>query len=263
MVLDIQDLYLTLGEKKILEGVSLCASQAKLHVILGANGAGKTSFLKLLCGLLPLSHGSLFLDTNDLATLPQKEKTKLIAYMPQFASAPPLSVKEFLALGRRKFSGFSLSKKDQEVIQEVVEELALEGFLEQNLSTLSGGERQKIYLAQALIQEPKILLLDEPISHLDPKNQVEILEIVKEQTHKKKIITLMVLHDLQNALHYADEITLFEPTKVLGSYNPQEITEEMIENIYKIACKIFWREGHPFVYFGHSHKALSKEHSHI
>ena len=182
--------------------------------------------------------------------------------MAQFNQDSNLNVIDVLELSRRKYSGFTLSKSDYRLIDEIIKEFELEQFIDKNIDRLSGGERQKIFLAAAIIQEPKILLLDEPISHLDPKNQIEMLELIKKKTKENQFITLTVLHDLQNTLHYADKVIMLKESKIIDFQASSDVTQEMVSTLYDTPCKLFWHEGHHFSFFGHSHETKKASHSH-
>lgn len=250
-MLEIKNLTVQLKDMFLLENINLDLKQNQLNVIIGPNGAGKSTLLKTIANILLPSSGSITLNNQPI------DSTQ-IAYMAQFNQNSNLQVIDILELSRRKNSGMILSQYDHELIYTSIKEFSLENFLHRNIDTLSGGEKQKIYLTAALLQEPKILLLDEPISFLDPKNQIEILDIIKRKTHEQNLITLAVLHDLQSTLHYANKVIMLKNKKVIHFANTQEITQEIITNLYDIPCKIFWQDGHPFSFFGHSHN-----HTHI
>jgi iron complex transport system ATP-binding protein len=252
MTFEVKNLNCIIDNKTIIEDINFTIRSGELNIIIGSNGAGKSTLLKSIARIQD-SKGLLLLDEEDIFGYGISKIAQTISLMPQFNNNVHLTVKEILELGRRPYSGFTLLKEDYEMIDVVVAELELEKFLHRSMNTLSGGERQKVYLAKSLIQNPKILLLDEPISHLDPKNQQEILEIVKEITVKKDLITIMVLHDLQSALHYGDNLLLLKNGKLLNQLNVKDIKSEDLEELYDIKCKIFKNDGHHFVLMGHRH----------
>lgn len=252
MTFEIKNLSCTIENKTIIEDINFTIRSGELNIVIGANGAGKSTLLKAIARVQE-SKGIFLLDDDNMASYGISKIAKTVSLMPQFNNNVHLSVKEILELGRRPYSGFTLLKEDYEMINLIVEELELERFLDRSMNTLSGGERQKVYLAKSLIQNPKILLLDEPISHLDPKNQQEILEIVKKVTLKKNLITIVVLHDLQSALHYGDNLLFLKNGNLLKHLAVKDIKSEDFEELYDIKCKIFKNEGHHFVLMGHSH----------
>lgn len=262
-MLKVKDLNLYINKKHLLKDISIDAQSSYLNIILGPNGAGKSTFLKSIAKIIDDFSGEIVLDDEMISEQTIAEVSKKIAYMGQFNSGSNLSVLEVLELSRRKFSGMSLSQDDHKIISTHINELDLEKFLHRNIDTLSGGERQKIFLAAALIQEPKVLLLDEPISHLDPKNQIEILEIIKKKTKQNDLITFVVLHDLQNSLHYGDNIMMLKEGELIEFKECADIDEDMINKLYGINCELFWKNGHPFTFFKHTHmEHHHKTHSH-
>ncbi|WP_044417428.1 ABC transporter ATP-binding protein [Halarcobacter anaerophilus] len=262
-MLEIKDLNVKLKKETLLEDINLKLLSGELNIIIGPNGAGKSTFLKSLIKIVDIYKGEIFLDNRNLTKSSINELSKDIAYMAQFNQNSNLNTIDVLEISRRKHSGFTLKNRDHDLIEEIIKEFELQKFLHRNIDTLSGGERQKIFLAAAIIQEPKVLLLDEPISHLDPKNQIEMLEIIKRKTKENNFITITVLHDLQNALHYANKIIMLKNKRVIDFQDSINVDEKMVSKLFEIPCKLFWQEGHPFSFFGHSHDELHKNrHSH-
>lgn len=262
-MLEIKDLSVKLKKVTLLKNINLKLLSGELNIIIGPNGAGKSTFLKSIIKIVDNYKGEIFLDKKNLTNSSIDELTKDIAYMAQFNQNSNLNTIDVLEISRRKHSGFKLKNKDHKIIEEIIKEFKLQKFLDKNIDNLSGGERQKIFLAAAIVQEPKVLLLDEPISHLDPKNQIEMLEIIKRKTKEKNFITITVLHDLQNALHYANKIIMLKNKEVINFQKSIDVDEQMVSKLYEIPCKLFWKEGHPFSFFGHSHEEFHKDkHSH-
>lgn len=261
-MLEVENLFTTIKGKVLLEDINIKARSSELNIILGPNGAGKSTFLKSL-GKIIDSKGKISLDNKDISGASIEEVSKKVAYMGQFNTGTNLRVIDILELSRRKYSGMFLNKNDHKIIGEHIKEFELKNYLHRNIETLSGGERQKIFLAASLLQSPRMLLLDEPISHLDPKNQIEILEIIKRKTIQNDLITFVVLHDLQNSLHYGDNIVMIKDKKIMEFRQSSHIDEGMINALYGINCELFWKNGHPFTFLGHTHSQhCNKTHSH-
>jgi len=262
-MLKIKDLNVDIKKKPLLQNINLELLSGQLNIIIGPNGAGKSTLLKSIVGIIKNRSGSILLDNKNLTLSLQQERSKYIAYMSQFNQNSNLSTLDILELSRRKHSGFYLQKRDHQLISQIIKEFNLQQFLTKNIDHLSGGQRQKIFLAAAILQEPKILLLDEPSSHLDPKNQIEMLQLVKEKTKINNLITITVLHDLQNALHYADKIIMLKDKKIINFKKSLEVDESMICQLFDTKCKLFWQEGHPFLFFTHHHEhTKGQTHSH-
>jgi iron complex transport system ATP-binding protein len=261
-MLHIKNLSTSIGKKTLLQNINLDVKSGDLNIILGPNGAGKSTLLKSIAHILDFN-GEIHLQNKNISTYSIEKRSQKIAYMGQFQTGTALSVIDILELSRRKYSGMLLTQKDHQLINTHIKEFYLQKFLHRNIDTLSGGEKQKVFLAASLIQKPKILLLDEPISHLDPKNQIEILEIIKEKTKQHNLITFVVLHDLQNSLHYGDNIIMLKNKTILEFQPSSSIDTTMIDTLYGVNCELFWQNGHPFTFLKHTHiQHHNKIHSH-
>jgi iron complex transport system ATP-binding protein len=260
-MLHVKDLTFEIKGKKLLQDINFEAQPSQMRVFIGPNGAGKTTLLKTIAKIYKNSSGAIKLYDEDISNLSTKELSQKISYMPQFSETPNISVLEVLELGRYTFSGARLKQKDREVIHEIIHDFHLEQILDKDIATLSGGQRQKVFLASSLVQEPKLLILDEPISHLDPKNQLDVLRAIKKLTKEKGIITLIVLHDIQHALHYGDTLLMMKDTRVVFDIHVADIKEEYLNEIFDVEAKLFKEENHTFVYYQHSHLHV-KNHTH-
>jgi iron complex transport system ATP-binding protein len=262
MKLCIQTLNYTIGKKRLLNIPHLEATSGDVIGIIGPNGAGKSTLLKHIAAILPLKPLTIRLDDVDFATLEPRELAKKVAYLSQFATTPHISVLEALELGRRAYSGMQLGKEDHAKIAACVHEFSLEELLERSLESLSGGERQKVLIASALLQEPCVLLLDEPISHLDPKNQLEMLKAMRLITRDKWLITFIVLHDIQHAIHYTTRLVMLKKGDILHDIPTKGITHTMLEALFDVETSLHVGHGHTFVYYGHSHEEHHTHHKH-
>ena len=203
MDLTCQDIYFGIGDKKILKGVSLKLEGNQFHTILGPNGSGKTSLLKLLYRQEKPNQGLICLDGKPLDQMSVKETAKQMAVITQFNQLQfDCTVEEIVMLGRTPHLSFLQKEKDRDfaLVEDALVKVDLFEKRNQLYSSLSGGEKQRALLARALAQEPKLLLLDEPTNHLDIKYQLDLLTIVKNL----KINVLAVLHDIQLAFRYSD-----------------------------------------------------------
>jgi len=262
MKLCIHTLTYRIGKKELLNIQRLEALSGDVIGIIGPNGAGKSTFLKHLAAILPLAPSSILLDEIDFSTLEPRELAKKVAYLSQFSTTPHITVLEALELGRRAYSGIQLGKTDHIKIAACVHEFSLETLLERPLESLSGGERQKVLIASALLQEPCVLLLDEPISHLDPKNQLEMLKAMRRITKDKGLITFIVLHDIQHAIHYTTRLVMLKAGHILHDIATKEITHTMLEALFDVETSLHVSHGHTFVYYGHSHEEHHTHHKH-
>lgn len=225
--------------KAILNDISFTLGKGDFLGAIGPNGSGKTTLLRVISKILKPWKGRVTLEGKGLDEIKHRELAKKMAVVPQrmqelFFS---YSVRDFILLGRTPYlRRFQLleSEEDLRVVREVMEETDTLGLEERSLEDLSGGERQRIVIAQALAQEPEILLLDEPTAHLDINHQIEILNLIKGLNQKRNLTVLMVSHDLNLAAEYCEKLILLKEGRVFQEGSPQEIlTYQNIEKVYK------------------------------
>ena len=211
MTLEGTDLSCGYGRRAVFADVSLNPRPGELLAVLGPNGAGKTTLLKALARLVRPTAGRVTLGGRDVWSLPPGEVARVVAFAPQVLAPDwPLTVREFVALGRAPHAGWwkPLSHVDRRAVDEALSGLDLSGFRERPVTELSGGEWQRVRLAKALAQEPRVLLLDEPTAHLDPRFQAEMMTAVRGLTRTKGIAAVVTLHDLNLVGPWADRAAL-------------------------------------------------------
>lgn len=232
------DIKYKIGEKQILNKVSLNVSNKEMHTILGPNGCGKTTMLKTIYNLIKPDEGIIYLNGTKMIEIKHKERAKGLAVVAQFNNLNfDTTCFEVVMLGRTPHK--KLLERDNQKDYDIVENaLALVGMLEkkdQLYLSLSGGEKQRVVLARAIAQAPKLLILDEPTNHLDIKYQLEILKIAKNL----KINVLAVLHDISLAAKFSDYIYLMKNGVIIEEGTPKEvITEENIKKVYEVDCDV-------------------------
>lgn len=232
-------------KKPILNDISFTVDKGDFLGVIGPNGSGKTTLLRVISKILSPWKGRVTLEGKGLDEIKYRELAKRMAVVPQRMQETffSYSVKDFILLGRTPYlRRFQLleSKHDLRVVREVMEETDTLGLEERNLEDLSGGERQRTIIAQALAQEPEILLLDEPTSHLDIGHQVEILDLVRKLNRERKMTVIMVLHDLNLASEYCDQLILLNEGSMFKKGTPQEIlTYEIIEKVYNTLVIVY------------------------
>ncbi|MFO3717190.1 ABC transporter ATP-binding protein [Anaerococcus sp. ENR1011] len=224
-MIDIKNLTINY-DKKIIDDVSFNIEPGKLHVLMGRNGAGKSSILNAINGLVNYD-GEIKTD-GKISYLNQNINTNV-----------NFTVFETIILGKVKSLNFKVSKEDIKDTYEIMDLLELREFENKKLNKMSGGEVQKVLIAQALISKPDILLLDEPVSALDLHNQYEILAIIKKLTHDLNLTTLITLHQMELIEKYADNIILINDKKIYAIGNKYKIfTKKMFDEVYNIDAKI-------------------------
>lgn len=196
-------------DRKVLEDISLNIEQGEILGILGTNGTGKTTFIKCINRILTPKAGSILYDGKDLLQLSQKDIAKIIAYVPQYVgNLFDMNVIDAVMMGRLPYAKHRYSKKDEEIVFEILHKMALEDFAFRNIKEMSGGERQRVFIARALAQQPKIIILDEPTSALDLHNQLFILHTIADVAQKSNISIIMTIHDLNLASLFCDKILM-------------------------------------------------------
>jgi iron complex transport system ATP-binding protein len=234
----------------VLDSLSLSLKEGQIGVLLGQNGVGKTTLLKLLGGLLNPQSGSALLEEEDLFALKPKERAKKIAYVPQEISFPPLTVEEVVLLGRLPYFSLFPSKEDFEERDKALRALGLENLRKKNVMELSGGERQKVMIAKALAQNARLWILDEPTSNLDIHNQIEVLSILSRLAKEEGVSILLSIHDRNRALRLGDRFYLFLDGKILEEGDVNILTSSAIERVYGVKATIQEINGERVALFG-------------
>lgn len=198
----------------MLRDVGFSLEDGQFMAILGNNGVGKSTMLKCFNRILTPDSGSVQADGEELLRLPGREIAKRMAFVAQSVPATQMTVHDMVMLGRRPYMKWGFTEEDHKIVHEAIDQLGVSHLRGRFLSQLSGGERQKVMLARALAQQPKILLLDEPTSSLDIQNQYQVLRIVRDICHDQGITAIVVIHDLNLALRFCDRFLLLRQGQV-------------------------------------------------
>mgnify|MGYP002646560410 CR=1 FL=1 len=178
----------------VLRGASLTLCDGEIGILLGKNGAGKTTLFQCILGLAAPESGSIRFDGNDLLKMPRRERAKLVAYVPQHIHFGALSVFDSILLGRVSRFGLQAGREDREATERIIEDMHLEALSDRCAEELSGGEKQKIAIARALVQEPRLLVFDEPTGNLDPQTSRGIMDLL-ERINRTGTTVLVATHD--------------------------------------------------------------------
>jgi iron complex transport system ATP-binding protein len=244
--LQIQQVCFSYLDGLVLHNIDLSVKAGEMAGLLGPNGSGKTTLLKLASGILKPTQGEIKLDGYSLSQLNRKSIAQTIAVVPQQFHIPfAFTAGEIVMLGRTPFLRplAEESEADRQLVNNALELVGIRELKERRFDELSGGERQKVILAMALAQQPKLLLLDEPIVHLDIAHQVEILELVKRFNVEQGLTVIAAMHDLNLAALYFDRLVLLKEGRVWADGAPNQVlTESGISEVFSAAVKV---EQHP------------------
>ncbi|MCB4362632.1 ABC transporter ATP-binding protein [Hydrogenophaga taeniospiralis] len=249
-MLELHDLNLRIAELTLVDGLNLQLRAGELHVIIGPNGTGKTSLLRALFGELPLARGAVRLRGTPMTPRNLPTWRQGIGYMPQNTQLDlDLSALEVVVLGRLQRLSMRLSDDDLGAALEALQALDIAHLADRPVHTLSGGQRQMVLFAQVLLRQPRLMLLDEPVSALDLKHQMQLMEHLKAQTIGQGWISVAVLHDLNLAAQFADQLIVLGEGR-LQAFGPptQVLTRELIHRLYHVPVDVHQDlDGLPYV----------------
>ncbi len=209
---------LSAGSATLVRDVNLEVTQGSWCTIIGPNGAGKTTLVAAVAGLRSPAEGSVSIDGQRLEELNERQRARLVAYVPQHPETPAgMTVEEYVSLGRVASHGVMRppTENDRTVVADVLERLELADFRRRDGASLSGGERQRMVLARAFAQSTKVVVLDEPITGLDVRHQMDILEMLKKEVAECGLTVIATLHDLTLAGLFADRLVLLHRGEVV------------------------------------------------
>jgi iron complex transport system ATP-binding protein len=247
MILQVNGVEFSYNSHPVLSGLSFSVARGSVLGVLGVNGAGKSTLLKCLNRILSPTGGSVFIDEHDLATMARSDIAKRIGYVPQRHSEDQLTVFDTVLLGRRPYVEWSPSRKDLQTVERVIRLMRLEEMALRKVNQLSGGEVQKVVLARALAQEPDLLLLDEPTSNLDLKNQLEVMNLVRHAVKDHGLAAIIAIHDLNLAVRLADEFLLMKDGAIYTQCAREGLTTEIIQDVYGVDVILGELDGYPIV----------------
>jgi len=242
MKIKVKDVVFQYDSVKVLENVTFEACSGELTCILGPNGSGKTTLLKCIDNILKPKTGAILINGKVVSQLKREELARIIGVVPQNESTTYLyTVLDMVLMGREPYLGRfgDISRADLEIVEEVMKLTNIFHLVERTVNELSGGEFQRVLIARALAQDPKVLLLDEPTSHLDINHQLELMELIRRITKEKKLVTLMTTHDLNIAVRFGEKFLLLNSGKIYASGSFEDVFRpEILENVFRVKTKI-------------------------
>jgi len=235
------------GCPEVLKDVSFDLEPGKFLAILGNNGVGKSTLLKCFNHILTPDAGQVLLDGTNLLTEPTREVAKQVAFVSQSVPNTQMTVHDVVMLGRRPYMTWGFTAEDHAIVHDAMHRLDVEDMRGRFLNQLSGGEKQKVMLARALAQQPKVLLLDEPTSALDIQNQYQVLKTVRSICHNDNMIAAVVIHDLNLALRFCDRFLLLKDGQVYRQGDRSILDSTALQEVYGVDAKVVEIEGRHMV----------------
>ena len=232
-----------------LEGVDLKLNKGEILSIVGPNGAGKTTLLKCIVRIVKPERGTILIDGKDASRMKRLDLARCVGYVPQSSPSKfPITVFDAVLMGRRPYITWKPSKKDLEVVADLLMSMDLEDLALRGFDELSGGEKQKVLLARAFAQDPNYLLFDEPTSNLDLRHQMEVMEMISGMVREKGVAAILAMHDLNLASRFSDRILMLNAGKIFCNGEPlQVMTVENIRSVYGVEVTINLSDGHPYI----------------
>ena len=244
IILEARDIaYAYTSQAQILERISASIEPGSFLAILGVNGCGKSTLLSCLDDIIRPQKGEVLLDGAPLSEYSREERATKIALVAQHSHAHGVTVYDALLLGRKPYIKAAPTDEDFAIVDRVIDELGLGPLALRYLDELSGGERQKVVIGRALVQETGVLLLDEPTNNLDMANQIEVMELVSKAAREQHIACAAVLHDINLALRYCDRFLMLKDGLVRASGGHEVVTKEIIEDVYDISIDLIEYDG--------------------
>jgi iron complex transport system ATP-binding protein len=247
MNLEVTNIRFSYNGHLILSDVTFSIESGQIVCVLGENGAGKSTLLKCLNRILRPQKGSVLADGEDILHISRNKIARLIGYVPQRHPETQLTVFEAVLMGRKPYIQWSLGQDDYALAEEVIEQMGIAHLAMRKVCNLSGGEIQKVIIARALAQSPEVLLLDEPTSNLDLKNQLEVMGLVRSIVETKGISAIIAIHDLNIALRFADRFIFLKNGRIHGICGKNELCSEMIQQVYGVDVALSEVNGHTLI----------------
>jgi iron complex transport system ATP-binding protein len=222
------------SNRKILDAITFEAEAAHCVAVLGNNGAGKSTLLKCLNRILRPQGGVVRVNGKEIARMSREDVAQHIAYVAQHGETGRFTVFDAVLLGRKPYIKLNPREEDYEITGSIIRQMHLEDMTLRYIDELSGGELQKVMIARALVQQPRVLLLDEPTSSLDLKNQHEILELIRRIAGEKGICVILAIHDLNLALRYCNRFLFLKDKRIFAYGGDEVMNGENIRKIYDI-----------------------------
>jgi len=237
-MIEINNISFSYGNHEAVKDISFNVQSGECVGILGNNGSGKSTLITCINKIKTPRTGTVLIDNKDIHKMSRLEVARITSYVAQKNEMYHMTVFDSVLLGRKPYIKWVVSHEDIDICDETIEYIGLADFKLRYIKELSGGELQKVMLARALVQQPKLMLLDEPTSNLDPKNQYEMMALVRDLTKKRNISSVIVLHDISLALRYCDKFLFLKDGGVYDYGDESVVTPEAIFDVYGVDVTI-------------------------
>lgn len=247
MNLSVRDLAFSYSAAPVLRGVSFDVARGECVAVLGDNGAGKSTLLKCVNRLLTAQAGSIAIEGEDVGRLKGAQLARMVGYVPQNLAFSDSTVFDAVLMGRRPYIRWEAAEKDLEIVADLLDSMHLAHLALRRVNELSGGERQKVAIARALAQQPRVLLFDEPTSSLDIRNQIDVVNMIRMVATENDLSAIVTMHDLNLALRFADRFLMLKDGVICAAGDKGVVTPETIRVVYGLEAAVGEVAGHPVV----------------
>jgi len=247
MILRVDGITFRYNSHPVLEDITFQVHTHQITAILGPNGAGKTTLLRCINRILKPESGTVRIEQQDLAHCSSRDIARRVAYVAQRSEPRRISAFDAVLLGRKPHIVWNVSHHDVEMTQATLKRLDMEHLSLRYTDRMSGGEYQKVCIARAVVQEPTVMLLDEPTASLDLKNQLAILRLLRTIVRGHRMCAVITMHDLNTAFRYADKFLFLKKGTIYAALDRTEISSHVIEEVYGVPVAVQWHQDHPVV----------------
>ena len=245
-MIEVKNIAFSYGKHTVLKDISFTAAPGDCVGILGNNGVGKSTLVTCMNKIRTPDRGTVLINGKSVSDMSRLELARNVAYVAQKNEMSQTTVYDAILLGRKPYMTWSMNCADYALCDEMMEKVNMTAYKLRNVNELSGGEAQKVMLARAFVQQPKLLLLDEPTSNLDPRNQYEMMKLVRQMAQERGITVLVVIHDLNLALRYCNKFLFIKEGEVYNYGDESVVTEKALMDVYGIKASLITHDNKKF-----------------